>query len=109
MYRKLRIYRVYLMPLSLLQYVWCDTHNQSRNNNIWSPPEGAKPHKRRSNAHNHKIVARVQELVNTDPSKLMRAMARELEVSATLVRKIVNEDLRYKSYGLRKFMFLYYF
>ena len=29
--------------------------------------------------HNHDIVARVQELVDTDPSKSMRAMARELE------------------------------
>ena len=28
-----------------------------------------KPHKRHSNAHNHKIVARVQELVDTDSSK----------------------------------------
>ena len=29
-------------------------------------------------------------------------MVRKLEFSATLVRKIVKEDLRYKSYGLRK-------
>ena len=50
-------------------------------------------------------VARVQELVNTDPSKSMRAMARELEVFVTLVCKIVK-DLRYKSYGLRKGQFM---
>ena len=61
-----------------------------------------KPHKCRSDTHNHEIVARVQELVDTDFSKSMGAMAHELEVSATLVVKIVKEDLRYKSYGLRK-------
>ena len=52
-----------------------------------------KPHKCHSNAHDHEIVTRVQELVDTDSSKSMRAMAHELDVSATLVRKIVKEDL----------------
>ena len=33
-------------------------------------------------------------------------MAPELDVSATLVCKIVKEDLRYKSYGLRKGHFM---
>ena len=65
-----------------------------------------KSHKRHSNTHDHEIVARVQELVNTDPSKSMRAIACELEVSATLVCKIVTEDLRYKSYSLRKCQFM---
>ena len=41
-----------------------------------------------------------------DPSKSMRAMAGELEVSATLVCKIGKEDLQYKSYGLRKGQFM---
>ena len=41
-----------------------------------------KIHKRCSDAHDHDIVARLQELVDTDPSKSMRAMARELEVLA---------------------------
>ena len=33
-------------------------------------------------------------------------MAHELEVSVTMVRKINNEDLGYKSYGLRKGQFM---
>ena len=44
-----------------------------------------KNYKRYSNTHDHDIVARVQKLVNTDPLKSMRAMAPELELSATLV------------------------
>ena len=52
-----------------------------------------KGNKRHSKAHNHEIVTRVQKLVDTDPSKSMRAMAHELEVSMTLVCKIVKEDL----------------
>ena len=58
------------------------------------------------NPHDHEIVARVQELVDTDPSKSMRTMAGELEVSAILVCKIFKEDLRYKSYSLRKGQFM---
>ena len=65
-----------------------------------------KSHKRHSNAHDHEIVALVQELVDMDASKSMRAMAHELEVSATLALKIVKEDLRYKSFGLRKGQFM---
>ena len=59
-----------------------------------------------SDHHDHDIVARVQELVNMDPSKSMRAMVCKLEVSATLVCKIIKEDLRYKSFGLRKGQFM---
>ena len=55
-----------------------------------------------SNTLDHEIVVRVQELVDTDPSKSIRARARKLEVSATLVGKLVKEDLKYKSYSLRK-------
>ena len=44
-----------------------------------------KSHKRHTDVHDHDIIARVHELVDTDPSKSIRAMARELEVSATLV------------------------
>ena len=65
-----------------------------------------KIHKHCSDTHDHDIVAGVKELVDTDPSKSMRAMAHELEVSATLFRKIVKEDLQYKSYGLRKGQFM---
>ena len=64
-----------------------------------------KSHKPRSDAHDQDIVARVQELVDTDPSKSMRAMARKLEVSANLVHKIIKKDLQYKYYGLRKGQF----
>ena len=46
-----------------------------------------KIHKHCSDAQDHGIIARVQELVNIDPSKSMRAMAHGLEVSTTLVRK----------------------
>ena len=41
------------------------------------------------NRTNVKMVARVQELVDTDPSQSKRSMACELDVSVTLVRKIV--------------------
>ena len=56
--------------------------------NMGNSPEAydvtRKIHKRCSNAQDHDIVAGVQKLVDMDPSKSMRAMAPELEVSATL-------------------------
>ena len=87
-------------------------HKKDYNNfvNPGNSPEAyditRKIHQGCSNSHNHDIVARVQELVDTDPSKSMRAMAHELEVSVTMVRKINKEDLGYKSYGLRKGQFM---
>ena len=49
-----------------------------------------KIHKRHRDTHDHEIGARVHELVNMDPSKSMRAMSCELEVSVTLICKIVK-------------------
>ena len=62
-----------------------------------------KKHRRRSDAHGDDLV---QELVNEDPGRSMRNIAEDLGISKTLVSKIVKEDLRYKSYSLRRGQFM---
>jgi hypothetical protein len=52
------------------------------------------------------LMDRVQEAINDDPGRSMRQLAEELEVSERLIRKIVKEDIRYRSYSLRRGQFL---
>ncbi len=46
------------------------------------------------------------ELVSKDLGRTMRSMAQEMNVSRTTVRKMVSEDLRYKSYAMRRGQFM---
>jgi DNA-binding Lrp family transcriptional regulator len=65
-----------------------------------------KSHKRRSEALDDDIVATLQNLVDEDPGRSMRSLARELGISEKTVRKKMTEDIRYKSYALRKGQFM---
>ena len=62
--------------------------------------------KRRIDADGVDIVDNIQALIDEDPGRSMRGIARELTVSEFLVRKIVTEDIRYKSYALRRGQFM---
>jgi len=61
-----------------------------------------KQHQRRSDAKDGDFVKQVQDMIDEDPGRSMRSIARELEVSDSTIRRIVEEDLRYKSYALIK-------
>jgi transposase-like protein len=65
-----------------------------------------KKHKRRSDALGNDFVESLQVLLDQDPGRSMRSLARELGVSARTVRRKVEQDIRYKSYALRKGQFL---
>jgi hypothetical protein len=65
-----------------------------------------KQHRRRSDAHGVEMVAKVQEAINEDPGRSMRKLAEELEVSEGLIRKIVKQDIHYRSYSLRRGQFM---
>ncbi len=53
-------------------------------------------HCRHSNAHSKDLVERVQELISEDPGQSMRKLVEDPEVGEFLIRKIVEEDIRYK-------------
>jgi hypothetical protein len=60
-----------------------------------------KTHSRRSDAMDVNIVASLQELVNQDPGRSMRLLARELGISEASVCNKMAQDIRYKSYACR--------
>ena len=49
-----------------------------------------------------KFVDKVKNVISKDPGKSMRAIAKDMKTSEALIRKCVSEDLRYKSYKMRK-------
>jgi hypothetical protein len=63
-------------------------------------------HRRRSGTLDATIVAKLLALVDQDPGRSMRSLARELEISEFVVRKKMMQDIRYKSYALRRGQFL---
>jgi hypothetical protein len=52
------------------------------------------------------LMDRVQEAINDNPGRSMRQLVEELEVSEWLIRKIVKEDIRCRSYSLRRGQFM---
>jgi transposase len=65
-----------------------------------------KPHRRRSDAKDNDFVEKVQEIIDEDPGRSMRSIARELQVSDSTIRRIVEEDIHYKSYAMRRGQFM---
>ncbi len=64
-----------------------------------------KIHMKKSDSRGVDIVARLQEL-DQDPSRSMRSLARELDISEFVVRKKMAQDIRYKSYALKRGQFM---
>lgn len=52
------------------------------------------------------FVQQVQGIINENPSKSMRAIANQLLVSESTIRRVVHEDIRYKSYVMRRGQFM---
>ncbi|EFN76011.1 hypothetical protein EAI_12717, partial [Harpegnathos saltator] len=66
-----------------------------------------KKHEERSDTtRNTQFVQQVEEIVDESPPKSMRAIARDLNVSESLIRRVVHEDLRYTSYVMRRGQFI---
>ncbi len=65
-----------------------------------------KQHKKRSDAMDRAFIMDVERLIQEDPSRSMRAIACELNVSATVVRRVVKEEIKLKSYALKRGQFM---
>ena len=48
------------------------------------------------------FVGEINTMIDNDPSKSMRAIARDAGMSQFLIRQTVHEDIRYFSYKIRK-------
>jgi hypothetical protein len=65
-----------------------------------------KVHRRTSDTLDASIVTKLQALVDQDPGRSMRSLARKLKISEFVIRKKMMQDIRYKSYALRRGQFL---
>ena len=52
------------------------------------------------------FVQQVQDIIEEDPSKSLKAKSRDLQVSECTIRSIVHEDIRYKSYVMCRGQFM---
>ena len=85
------------------QFVWTVRQDLIASNYDFEAVAERKDHNRRSDTiRDREFIMQVQEMVNNDPSKSMRAMARDLDVSEHCIRSCLMEDIRYKSYRMRK-------
>ncbi len=65
-----------------------------------------KAHWRRSSAKGLVLAEEIRNIMEVDPGRSMRSIATEFGVTESTVRRIVQEDLRYKSYAMRKGQFM---
>jgi len=64
-----------------------------------------KKHETRSDkVRTSRFVQKVQGIIDEDPSKSIRAISKDLQVSECTIRRIIHEDIRYKCYTMRQFM-----
>ena len=67
-----------------------------------------KKHSRRSDTvRSCEFVEELEEIIDADPTKSMREIARKINVSESTIRRAVHDDLRYKSYVMRRDQFLF--
>ncbi len=65
-----------------------------------------KHHNCRSDTHDDDFIKMVQSIVDEDPGQAMHHIAANLVVSHSLICRVVKEDLRYKSYCLKRGQFM---
>ena len=97
-----------------LKFARLFVHKVSRVRSIWWPcrkccqkTHKRKKHKARSDrVRTSHFVQQVQGIIDEDPSKSIKAISRDLQVSECTIYRIVHEDIRYKSYEMRKGQFM---
>ena len=75
---------------------------ETSNGDIESAAKRKKHEERSDIIKTPEFVKQAQNIIEKDPSTSMRAIARKLNVSEGLIRLVVHEDLRYKSYFMRR-------
>ena len=66
-----------------------------------------RKHKLRSDAvRTPQLLQQVQGIIDEDPSKTIRAILRDLQVSECTIRRTVYEEIRYKSYVMCRGQFM---
>ena len=79
---------------------------EAKNGNV-SPVSKCKKHSKRSDiTRTLEFIQQVQQTIDDNPRKSMTSLAKEFHVSEGTIRKVVHEDIRYKSFVMRKGQFM---
>ena len=72
-----------------------------------SPVAKRKKHCQRSDTtRTPEFIRHVQNIIDEDPRKTIRSIAKDLQVSEGTIRNVVHKDIRYKSYVMRRGQFM---
>ena len=66
-------------------------------------PEYQRERVTQKNARAPAVIKRAQALISNDPEQSLQKLASIFDVSEPIIRRIVEENLRYKSYTLKMF------
>ena len=69
---------------------------------MWKVLPWAKHKPRSDTVRTPQFVQQVQDIIDEDLSKYIRDISRDLQVSECTIRHTVHEDIRYKSYVIRR-------
>ncbi|KYQ51498.1 hypothetical protein ALC60_09371 [Trachymyrmex zeteki] len=68
---------------------------EASDDNVKSIAKRKKYEARSDRVRTSQFVQQVQGIIDKDPSKFIRAISRDLQVSECTIRRIVHEDIRY--------------
>lgn len=72
-----------------------------------SPVAKRKKHSQRSDTiRTPEFIPNVQNIIDENPRRSMRSIAKELQVSEWTIRAVVHQNIRYKSYVMRRSQFM---
>jgi hypothetical protein len=79
---------------------------KSEKNNFFSVSKHQKHSKRSDIIRTPEFINEIKENIDDNPRTSMRSLSKKFNVSEKTIRNVVHEDLRYKSYVMRKGQFL---
>ncbi|XP_014473452.1 PREDICTED: uncharacterized protein LOC106743775 [Dinoponera quadriceps] len=79
---------------------------EASDGNVESIAKSKKHEARSDKVRTSQFVQKVQGIIDEGPSKSIRAISKDLHVSVCTIRRIINEDIRYKSYAMRRGQFM---
>ena len=84
-------------------WVWKVRNQLKKSGGDYEAMAKRSDHQRRSDClRTAKFINSVKNVIDKDLSKSMRAIAKDMRSSEALIRRCVSEDLRCKSYKLKK-------
>ena len=83
-------------------WVWKVRNQLKKSGGDYEAVAKRSDHKRSDCLRTAKFINRVKNAINKDLGKSMRAIAKDMRMSEALIQRCVSEDLRYKSYKMKK-------